>query len=574
MLMVCHHLNPRVPEDLAFAESRIRATTIAAEDVLHDLGAISIIGSDSQAMGRAGETIVRTWQTAHAMKARLGGPSAGAPTTSARAATSPSTRSARRSRTGSTARSARSRSASSPTSCSGTRASSASARTSCVKGGAIAWAPIGDPNASIPTPQPVLGAADVRGLGPRGAARRSLAFVAPARSRPAWPTARPAAADGRGRRHARDRQGRHAREHGDCPRSASSRTRSASGSTATRSSRAPAAVLPHGPAVLPVLMRAAVAAAADGRRASRPAATRTRAGSRRRSRPGSALDARAGVPRRTAARGRVRRGRARRGRVARARRRRRARSRLDAEARRALPEPAASRSPSSRLGAQLLRSASVVWRRRGCCAAYREASTATPRPVAFGVVAAAAGLAATRVAQAYLYEDATTVTAAAVKLLPVDAGRRRALARRGGAADRRASPTQAVPGDRARAPGRVRARARAALARPRRPRGEALCHLSAHCALGHRRPRRLRQELARRRALPLARRRARASASSRTTSTRPRTRSSCAAPACCRPSGSSPSRRAAARTRRSATTSRRTSRRSPSSSGARARSTW
>src|SRR6185503_15390508 len=72
MLMVCHHLNPRVPEDLAFAESRIRATTIAAEDLLHDLGALSIIGSDSQAMGRAGETILRTWQTAHAMKARFG----------------------------------------------------------------------------------------------------------------------------------------------------------------------------------------------------------------------------------------------------------------------------------------------------------------------------------------------------------------------------------------------------------------------------------------------------------------------------------------------------------------------
>ena len=67
MLMVCHHLNPRIPEDLAFAESRIRGTTIAAEDVLHDLGAISMIGSDSQAMGRVGETIVRTWQTAHAM---------------------------------------------------------------------------------------------------------------------------------------------------------------------------------------------------------------------------------------------------------------------------------------------------------------------------------------------------------------------------------------------------------------------------------------------------------------------------------------------------------------------------
>src|SRR5580658_9670514 len=74
MLMVCHHLNPRLPEDLAFAESRIRAGTIAAEDVLHDLGAISMIGSDSQAMGRVGETIIRTWQTAHAMKARLGRP--------------------------------------------------------------------------------------------------------------------------------------------------------------------------------------------------------------------------------------------------------------------------------------------------------------------------------------------------------------------------------------------------------------------------------------------------------------------------------------------------------------------
>jgi urease subunit alpha len=72
MLMVCHHLNPRIPEDLAFAESRIRGTTIAAEDVLHDMGAISMIGSDSQAMGRVGETIVRTWQTAHVMAARRG----------------------------------------------------------------------------------------------------------------------------------------------------------------------------------------------------------------------------------------------------------------------------------------------------------------------------------------------------------------------------------------------------------------------------------------------------------------------------------------------------------------------
>src|SRR6202020_99177 len=72
MLMVCHHLNPAVPEDLAFAESRIRPSTIAAEDILHDLGAISMIGSDSQAMGRIGEVIIRTWQTAHVMKKRRG----------------------------------------------------------------------------------------------------------------------------------------------------------------------------------------------------------------------------------------------------------------------------------------------------------------------------------------------------------------------------------------------------------------------------------------------------------------------------------------------------------------------
>lgn len=72
MVMVCHHLNPSVPEDLAFAESRIRPSTIAAEDVLHDLGALSMISSDSQAMGRIGEVIVRTWQTAHAMKNRRG----------------------------------------------------------------------------------------------------------------------------------------------------------------------------------------------------------------------------------------------------------------------------------------------------------------------------------------------------------------------------------------------------------------------------------------------------------------------------------------------------------------------
>jgi urease subunit alpha len=72
MLMVCHHLNPQVPEDVAFAESRIRPETMAAEDVLHDLGAISMMSSDSQAMGRVGEVVMRTWQTAHVMKQTRG----------------------------------------------------------------------------------------------------------------------------------------------------------------------------------------------------------------------------------------------------------------------------------------------------------------------------------------------------------------------------------------------------------------------------------------------------------------------------------------------------------------------
>lgn len=72
MLMVCHHLDPSIPEDVAFAESRIRRETIAAEDILHDLGAFSMISSDSQAMGRVGEVITRTWQTAHKMKVQRG----------------------------------------------------------------------------------------------------------------------------------------------------------------------------------------------------------------------------------------------------------------------------------------------------------------------------------------------------------------------------------------------------------------------------------------------------------------------------------------------------------------------
>src|SRR5205085_9024976 len=72
MLMECHHLDPAIAEDVAFAESRIRRETIAAEDILHDLGAFSMMSSDSQAMGRGGEVIIRTWQTAHKMKLQRG----------------------------------------------------------------------------------------------------------------------------------------------------------------------------------------------------------------------------------------------------------------------------------------------------------------------------------------------------------------------------------------------------------------------------------------------------------------------------------------------------------------------
>jgi len=178
MLMVCHHLNPRIAEDLAFAESRIRATTIAAEDVLHDLGAISMIGSDAQAMGRVGETIVRTWQTAHAMKARLG------PGASGRADNERLRRYVAKYTI-------------CPAVAHGIDAEVGSVEVGkladlvlwdpaffairprlVIKGGAIAWAPMGDANASIPTPQPVLSAPMFAGTG-RLAARSSVAFVSP-----------------------------------------------------------------------------------------------------------------------------------------------------------------------------------------------------------------------------------------------------------------------------------------------------------------------------------------------------------------------------------------------------------
>ncbi|BBA88305.1 MULTISPECIES: urease subunit alpha [Mycobacterium] len=182
MLMVCHHLNPRIPEDLAFAESRIRPSTIAAEDLLHDIGAISMIGSDSQAMGRVGEVVMRTWQTAHVMKQRRGALE-GDP-------------SGRYSADNNRARRYVAKYTICPAVAHGLDHEVGSVEVgkladlvlwepaffgvrphAVVKGGAIAWAAMGDANASIPTPQPVL-PRPMFGASPAVAAATSVHFVA------------------------------------------------------------------------------------------------------------------------------------------------------------------------------------------------------------------------------------------------------------------------------------------------------------------------------------------------------------------------------------------------------------
>ncbi|GAA1693737.1 urease subunit alpha [Fodinicola feengrottensis] len=179
MLIVCHHLNPSVPEDLAFAESRIRPTTIAAEDILHDLGAISMISSDSQAMGRIGEVIIRTWQTAHAMKRRRGSLPGDGAADNLRA------------------RRYVAKYTINPAIAHGIDAEIGSVEVGkladlvlwepkffgirphvVLKGGFIAYAAMGDANASIPTPQPVF-ARPMYGAAPKVAAASSLHFVAP-----------------------------------------------------------------------------------------------------------------------------------------------------------------------------------------------------------------------------------------------------------------------------------------------------------------------------------------------------------------------------------------------------------
>ncbi|WP_370944896.1 urease subunit alpha [Amycolatopsis sp. cg5] len=179
MLVVCHHLNPSVPEDLAFAESRIRPTTIAAEDVLHDIGAISMMSSDSQAMGRIGEVIIRTWQTAHVMKRRRGALPGDGRADNLRA------------------RRYVAKYTINPAVAHGMEAEIGSVEIGkladlvlwepkffgvrphvVLKGGFIAWAAMGDANASIPTPQPVL-ARPMFGASPAVAAASSFHFVAP-----------------------------------------------------------------------------------------------------------------------------------------------------------------------------------------------------------------------------------------------------------------------------------------------------------------------------------------------------------------------------------------------------------
>jgi urease subunit alpha len=180
MLMVCHHLDPRVPEDLAFAESRIRPSTIAAEDWLHDLGAISIIGSDSQAMGRIGEVVTRTFQTAHVMKDRRGAlpgePVEGADNLRARryiakVTIGPAIAHGLDLEVGSV------EPGKLADLCLWDPAFFGVRPAVVVKGGMIAWAQMGDANASIPSPQPVLGR-PMFGAAVGGAL--SVAWVAPA----------------------------------------------------------------------------------------------------------------------------------------------------------------------------------------------------------------------------------------------------------------------------------------------------------------------------------------------------------------------------------------------------------
>ncbi len=157
MLIACHALNPRVPEDLAFAESRIRAATMAAEDLLQDMGAFSMTSSDAQAMGRVGEVIPRTWQTAHAMKARLGRGESSLPADNERArryvakyTICPAVAHGIDHEVGSIEAGKMADMVLWDPAFFGIRPMAV------IKGGAVVASPLGDPNAAITTPQPVF----------------------------------------------------------------------------------------------------------------------------------------------------------------------------------------------------------------------------------------------------------------------------------------------------------------------------------------------------------------------------------------------------------------------------------
>ena len=153
MLMVCHHLDSSIPEDVAFAESRIRKETIAAEDILHDIGALSMMSSDSQAMGRVGEVIIRTWQTAHKMKTQRGGEgrndNARVKRYIAKYTINPAIAQGFAHEIGSVEAGKLADLVLWSPAFFGVKPDLV------IKGGSIACAPMGDPNASIPTPQPV-----------------------------------------------------------------------------------------------------------------------------------------------------------------------------------------------------------------------------------------------------------------------------------------------------------------------------------------------------------------------------------------------------------------------------------
>jgi urease subunit alpha len=158
MLMVCHHLNPLVPEDVAFAESRIRPETIAAEDILHDLGVFSMISSDSQAMGRIGEVVTRTWQTAHKMKTQRGAlPEDSARNDNFRVKRYVSKYTINPAITHGIANEVGSIEPGKLADLVLWKPSMFGVKPEIIlKGGFIAWSVMGDANASIPTPQPVL----------------------------------------------------------------------------------------------------------------------------------------------------------------------------------------------------------------------------------------------------------------------------------------------------------------------------------------------------------------------------------------------------------------------------------